>query len=358
MTAHSAQLGTSVRTLALVLLAGAALSACATVQPKYAAWKPELEHGTLPSGAGGRYKVGEPYQVAGIWYVPKEQPNYDETGTASWYGDAFNNKPTANGEVFDMHAISAAHPTLPMPSMVEVTNLDNGKSLQVRVNDRGPYVGGRLIDLSHAAAHELGYDNKGLAHVRVRYVGPAPLGETAAKASPSLVKDGLDLAASATGALLSGALAVAAPIAVASATLPPALPAVASTALPAVASTALPPASTAADSLSLPTSATSAVSEPATSALTAPPVPPASTYTVPAPIYRVQAGAFADAAKAARIAAQLGETAEATVEPVDLNGVTLYRVLVAGGEQLAGASTLREKVASLGYPDARIVKPN
>ena len=346
MTARSAHPETSARTLALVLMAGAALSACATVQPKYAAWKPELVHGTLPSGAGGRYKVGEPYQVAGIWYVPKEQPNYDETGTASWYGDAFNNKPTANGEVFDMHAISAAHPTLPMPSMVEVTNLDNGKSLQVRVNDRGPYVGGRLIDLSHAAAHELGYDNRGLAHVRVRYVGPAPLGETASKAPPSFVKEGLGLAASATGSLMSGALAVAAPIAVASATLPPALPAVASTALPAVGSAGLP------------ASGLATAPEPATSALTAPPVPPASTYTVPAPIYRVQAGAFADAAKAARIAAQLGETAEATVEAVDLNGVTLYRVLVAGGEQLASASTLREKVASLGYPDARIVKPN
>ena len=92
--------------------------------------------------------------------------------------------------------------------------------------------------------------------------------------------------------------------------------------------------------------------------MTTQPGPPVTTFTAPAPIYRVQAGAFADAAKAARIAAQLGETAEATVEPVDLNGVTLYRVLVAGGEQLASASTLREKVASLGYPDARIVKPN
>jgi len=103
--------------LTLILLAGAALSACATPQPKYAAWTPGIGQAAQPSGAGGRYKVGDPYQVAGIWYVPKEQPNYDETGTASWYGDAFNNKSTANGEIFDMHAISAAHPTLPMPSI-------------------------------------------------------------------------------------------------------------------------------------------------------------------------------------------------------------------------------------------------
>src|SRR5262249_12240961 len=94
---------------------------------------------------------------------------------ASWYGDAFNMKATADGEIFDMSQFSAAHTTLPLPSLVEVTNLENGRRLVVRVNDRGPFVGGRIIDLSHAAAAELGYAEKGLAKVRVRYVGPAPL---------------------------------------------------------------------------------------------------------------------------------------------------------------------------------------
>ena len=131
---------------------------------------------TQPTGRGGTYKVGNPYQVGGIWYVPHEDPNYDATGVASWYGDQFHMKSTANGETFDMNAISAAHTTLPMPSMVEVTNLENGKKLVVRVNDRGPFVGGRLIDLSHAAARELGYEREGTAKVRVRYLGPAQLG--------------------------------------------------------------------------------------------------------------------------------------------------------------------------------------
>ena len=109
-----------------------------------------------PPPAHGRYKTGDPYQVGGIWYVPHEQPDYDKVGIASWYGDAFNMKATANGEVFDMNQFSAAHTTLPLPSMVEVTNLDNGRKLTVRVNDRGPFVGGRIIDLSHAAAQRAG----------------------------------------------------------------------------------------------------------------------------------------------------------------------------------------------------------
>ena len=128
------------------------------------------------NAAGGRYKVGAPYQAGGVWYVPAEQPNYDETGLASWYGDAFDGKPTANGEVFDMRAVSAAHATLPMPCLVEVTNLENGRSLTVRLNDRGPYHPGRIIDLSRAGAEQLGFYLKGTAKVRVRYAGPAPLG--------------------------------------------------------------------------------------------------------------------------------------------------------------------------------------
>src|SRR5207244_1627595 len=158
--------------LALVVLAGASLSACVT--PRYATHATGPQVGA-PGPEQGGYKVGAPYQVGGIWYVPKEDPNYDRTGVASWYGDAFNQKTTANGEIFDMNAVTAAHTTLPLPSMVEVTNLDNGKTLVVRVNDRGPFVGDRIIDLSRQAARQLGYDRAGLAHVRVRYVGPAPL---------------------------------------------------------------------------------------------------------------------------------------------------------------------------------------
>ena len=128
----------------------------------------------VPKG-GGTYRVGKPYMVAGRMYVPEEDVNYREEGLASWYGDDFHGRLTANGEVFDMDSLSAAHPTLPMPCYARVTNLANGKSLIVRVNDRGPYHGNRLIDVSNKAADLLDFKNNGVAHVRVEYVGRAPL---------------------------------------------------------------------------------------------------------------------------------------------------------------------------------------
>src|ERR1700722_5412617 len=128
----------------------------------------------VPRG-GGTYRVGKPYTVGGRVYVPEEDVNYREEGLGSWYGDDFPGRQTANGEVFDMDGLSAAHPTLPMPSYARVTNLSNGKSLIVRVNDRGPYANNRLIDVSHKAAELLDFKGVGVARVRVEYVGRAPL---------------------------------------------------------------------------------------------------------------------------------------------------------------------------------------
>mgnify|MGYP002652400236 CR=1 FL=1 len=128
----------------------------------------------VPKG-GGTYRVGKPYVVAGRTYVPEEDVNYRAEGLASWYGDDFHGRLTANGEVFDMASLTAAHPTLPMPSYARVTNLSNGKSLVVRVNDRGPYHGNRLIDVSNKAAELLDFKGNGVARVRVEYVGRAPL---------------------------------------------------------------------------------------------------------------------------------------------------------------------------------------
>jgi rare lipoprotein A len=123
----------------------------------------------LPDGAGGIRKVGKPYKVAGRWYHPvKNVSAYDQTGIASWYGRDFDGKLTANGEHYDMHALSAAHTTLPMPTLVRVTNLENGRSVVVRINDRGPFIKNRLIDLSYAAARQLGYEQQGTARVRVQ----------------------------------------------------------------------------------------------------------------------------------------------------------------------------------------------
>ncbi len=115
-------------------------------------------------------KMGDPYRVNGETYVPSYQPNYSETGQASWYGPGFHGKSTANGEPFDQHDLTAAHRTLPMPSMVRVTNLDNGRSIIVRVNDRGPFAHGRIIDLSQKAAKEIDMIRTGVAKVKVEYL--------------------------------------------------------------------------------------------------------------------------------------------------------------------------------------------
>src|SRR5512139_3938338 len=128
----------------------------------------------VPKG-GGVYRVGKPYTVAGRVYVPEEDPHYSVVGLASWYGDDFHGRYTANGEIFDMESLTAAHPTLPLPSYVRVTNLANHKSVVVRVNDRGPYVGNRLIDVSVRTAKLLGFYGQGLTRVKVEYVGRAPL---------------------------------------------------------------------------------------------------------------------------------------------------------------------------------------
>ena len=128
----------------------------------------------VPKG-GGTYRVGKPYTVGGRVYVPEEDTSYREEGLASWYGDDFHGRLTANGEVFDMTSLTAAHPTLPMPCYARVTNLSNGKSLIVRVNDRGPYHGNRVMDVSSRAADLLEFKGNGVARVRVEYVGRAPL---------------------------------------------------------------------------------------------------------------------------------------------------------------------------------------
>lgn len=157
-----------------------ALANCAgggRIDPRYgvAASPRVVEPGQPVPKGGGVYRVGKPYTVAGRVYVPEENVNYSAIGLASWYGDDFHGRYTANGEIFDMASISAAHPTLPLPSYVRVTNLANNRSIVVRVNDRGPYVGDRVIDVSVKTAELLGFYGHGVARVKVDYVGRAPL---------------------------------------------------------------------------------------------------------------------------------------------------------------------------------------
>ena len=147
------------------------------IDPRYgvAASPRVVEPGQPVPKGGGVYRLGKPYTVAGRVYVPEENINYSAVGLASWYGDDFHGRYTANGEIFDMASISAAHPTLPLPSYVRVTNLANNRSIVVRVNDRGPYVGDRVIDVSVKTAELLGFYGHGVARVKVDYVGRAPL---------------------------------------------------------------------------------------------------------------------------------------------------------------------------------------
>ncbi|UIN32570.1 septal ring lytic transglycosylase RlpA family protein [Methylobacterium oryzae] len=193
--------------LRLIAVSGVALATanCATspqqklaagngIDPKYGVKaSPRLynEGDVIPKGGGRRY-TGKPYVVAGQTYVPKENPSgYVREGLASWYGSAFHGRMTANGEVFDRHSIAAAHPTLPLPSYARVTNLENGYSMLVRVNDRGPYHAGRVMDVSEDAAEALGFHRRGTARVRVEYVGKASVaGSDDRKLLASLRTDG------------------------------------------------------------------------------------------------------------------------------------------------------------------------
>nr|WP_276508787.1 septal ring lytic transglycosylase RlpA family protein [Shinella kummerowiae] len=134
-----------------------------------------VEEGQSVPKGGGRYQLGKAYQVRGKWYKPKEEPGYSKTGLASWYGSAFHGRRTANGEVYDKYHLSAAHPTFPLPSYARVTNMENGTSVVVRVNDRGPFHEGRVIDVSSKTADLLDMKRTGTAKVRVQYVGKAPL---------------------------------------------------------------------------------------------------------------------------------------------------------------------------------------
>jgi rare lipoprotein A len=146
------------------LMLGLLLAGCA--ETTYVVEQSKAVSGNTPPRTP--YKVGNPYQVNGVWYYPSVDYNYDQTGIASWYGPGFVGHATANGEEYDQDALTAAHKTLPMPTLVRVTNLENGRQIQIRINDRGPFVNDRIIDLSRRGAQLLGMINNGTAKVRVQ----------------------------------------------------------------------------------------------------------------------------------------------------------------------------------------------
>ena len=142
------------------------LSACA--ETEFLVHSAKRVSGIVTEPVEPGYKIGQPYQIQGVWYYPAENYEFDETGIASWYGVQFHGRRTANGEIYDMNALTAAHRTLPMPSFVRVTNLENGRSLILKVNDRGPFARGRIIDISRRGAQLLGFHSVGTARVRVQ----------------------------------------------------------------------------------------------------------------------------------------------------------------------------------------------
>ena len=320
-----------VRGASLALLVAVGLAACSTPKPRLDIGRPiaSSPRGPMVSPSGKPLRGTEkPYQIKGIWYYPHEDPDYDVKGIGSWYGEQFHNRRTANGEIFDMDVPSAAHKTLPLPSLVEVTNLDNGRKMVVRVNDRGPFVGDRVIDLSKAAADQIGYRRQGVARVRVRYIGPAPKSAFDTRQYVQAPPAPAPKPASSRLAFRDDQ-----PIEW------PAEP-------PPVRTQIIP-------------------SRPEPKPVTSAPVRAQATIQradldsaqARSSAFRVQAGSFSNRENAERAVAQLRSAGSATIEPMERASGTLYRVTVSAGADEGEAWSVRDRVVALGYRDASVLRP-
>ena len=268
-----------------------------------------------------RYKVGNPYKVGGIWYYPERNLTYDETGIGSWYGDEFAGKLTANGEIFDPELVTAAHKTLPMPSVVRVTNLDNGKSLVVRINDRGPFVAGRIIDLSREAARRIGYEEHGLARVRVQVL---------AEQSLRLEK----LAKNGEFPTVNGAQ---------------------TTAMPEVAAAAKPKVNLTAKSNTGRSSYSSNNGHSALDLLSQSRVGQVMSVAPVTTQIWVQVGAFHSKRSAASVLAQIETLGNGEISSLLKAGQTLHRVRLGPVQTVSEADKLLDGVMSIGFSGARII---
>lgn len=312
------------------------LSGCAETQLLVHTAKTAKSQSAPPSG--GYYKVGSAYQIKGVWYYPKEEWDYAETGIASWYGPGFHGKQTANGEVFDENALTAAHRTLQMPSIVRVTNLDNGRSIVVRINDRGPFAHGRIIDMSRRGAQLLGFMRKGTAKVRVELLTPESRQERAEALGENYAPppDPTLPTAPPPSAAPSGSVQVAVLNA----------PSGARPAQTAV-SDAPPPVQAAPQGRG-------PAAAPAGSAAT---VRPLVSRSAPEPTeIFIQAGSFEDPDNAHRLTGRLGAFFHgAHVQPAEVSGKTFYRVRIGPISDVDNADRLLERVIVAGYPGSRIV---
>ncbi len=276
------------------------------------------EHTSTGEAGGAHYKVGDPYQIKGETYYPREDYSYDETGIASWYGQDFHGGKTANGEVFNKDELTAAHKTLPLPTLARVTNLDNGKSIVVRINDRGPFSGARLIDMSQRAAQLLGFEQQGTAKVRVQVLAD----------ESKAIADAMRHYGSAVP-----------PTAVASAE-----------SLPTISSAALSPVET---QTLAPVQTTPAIHEqllqtrPVQQVVQVPVVGPHQLY--------VQAGAFTILENATRLQHSLSKFGSVTISDVRINGTLFHRVRVGPIKDVNGADQVLGQVRGTGILNARTV---
>ena len=335
----------AIRRLGVLAVAALIAAGCAQA-PRVAAPSPAAPEASEP--LRGTYKVGDPYKINGVWYYPAENYGYAETGIASFYGGErtgvdFHGRRTANGEVYDMNSLTAAHQTLPMPSLVRVTNLDNGRQLVLRVNDRGPFVGNRIIDVSRRSAQLLGFETRGTAPVRVEILAEdsRQLKLAMLNRTPATMET---VAAVPRGSVSSEAL-------------PP--PQGARTA--AAGAPALPPPSVTLPPASVRPGGRGAAVEMASAQVAALPpeaqaraIPTLVQTTVRPPRIWVQAGAFASQDNAAKMGAQLRRFGTAQISPLRAGDQVLYRVRVGPAASVAEADRLLADIAGV-VPEARIM---
>lgn len=319
------------------------ITGCST--ERQASVDPDLPH-YLQLGRDARgnivtnYKVGNPYEVAGKWYYPAEDYGYNEVGLASWYGPGFHGKRTANGEQYDMNALTAAHKTLPMSSVVLVTNLENGRSMKLRINDRGPFVDDRIIDLSRRAAQMLDVERPGVARVRVELIPEDSL---------TLKNMALAAAGQLPASEMPGVTAA-----------PRAPVAVVNLAPPSVPSAMTPPA----PGVSAPVTGGGVASPTITSSSLPPPAASAKPSTIAAavpsgqmsPGLYVQAGAFTDVNNARRLEAQLSGLGNVFVAASEISGRMFHRVRIGPMPDRVVAEQVLADMIGQGYDGARIVE--
>ncbi len=318
--------------------AGLLISSCAELELASHTAKQVKIPGTSPTKSQGAYKVGKPYEIRGIWYYPKVDYSYIETGIASWYGPGFHGKKTANGEIYDQYDLTAAHRTLPLPSMVRVTNLGNGRSITVRINDRGPFANNRIIDLSRHSAELLGFRVAGTAKVKVEI-----LEEESRQLAALAQRGGTQLARTAQPAGQVSTELTASPV----------------KAAPTVAVTG--------ESLAAPSGTTQVAARPSAPSKSKPVPAARRTITAPTPdgvvtqapvaasnIF-VQAGSFVRVANAERLRAKLSSLGTTQIATAQIGEAQYFRVRLGPLVSVTEADRLLATLHGNGFNEARVV---